>query len=605
MKKLPSISTKKILIAVSVLLAIIFLIFLCVQLISDHSPNHNTNTDPTAPDASQDTKNELRIPDLLGIAKAIKGNLVSALQDIKQNNLEDAREKLNTVHSDISSVRAFMEKMPFLINLIPQAESIYELLNAADMAIPEILLPAIDLLETRPLSALSVGDGFDTRLLCDYIDFLESVIPKLEKLLEAANAIDISLLDSEGKITESLETANKLLDTYHENPEILSMLKAMLGAQGDRTYLIAVQNPSEIRASGGFPGFMSTLRIEDGILTLGDFKTVTKFLTTWTPKDIQITKEESALFHYLSGIRTPRDADLCPDFERVGHIWASSYEERHKEPLSGVISITPHIVQRILAAMGEEIELFDGLVLNGENATKVLIHDIYFKYYDRNHPHPDKSVVSDQLFAEAAEKTMKKLTGNISSDLMEYLPVMKDSIEDRTLMLWMKDEKEQAFIVDMGWNGGLNKDPQNPEAGIYVNVVSASKMGWFLLMDTEIGERTQNADGSYTYPITVTFSNNITEEEINAADSYISGGLGGAMRTVAYFFAPAGGSVDNFTATNGQNIQSKTYNGMTLGFMDQFLLRPNEPITITYTVTTAPGVDVPLELSKTPTAQQS
>ena len=31
--------------------------------------------------------------------------------------------------------------------------------------------------------------------------------------------------------------------------------------------------------------------------------------------------------------------------------------------------------------------------------------------------------------------------------------------------------------------------------------------------DTQIGERTQNADGSYTYPVTVTFSNNITTEE--------------------------------------------------------------------------------------------
>lgn len=124
-------------------------------------------------------------------------------------------------------------------------------------------------------------------------------------------------------------------------------------------------------------------------------------------------------------------------------------------------------------------------------------------------------------------------------------------------------------------------------------------------MDTEIGERTKNADGSYTYPIAVTINNNITEEEIKSADRYISAGLGGSMNTVVYFFAPAGGIVDNFTATNGQNIKIKTYNGMNLGFMDIFSLKPNQPITITYTVTTAPGVETPLVFSKTPTAQQS
>jgi hypothetical protein len=249
--------------------------------------------------------------------------------------------------------------------------------------------------------------------------------------------------------------------------------------------------------------------------------------------------------------------------------------------------------------------LFDGSVFTGDNAMRVILHDIYFQYFDRRNPHPNRYAISDDLFAEAAEKTMSTLTDDISfSRLLDFLPVFKESIADRTLMLWMKDEAEQAFVMEQGWSGGLNKDPENPAAGVYVNVVSASKMGWFLLMDTEIGEPAQNLDGSYTYPITVTFSNNITQDEINAADSYISGGWGGSMSTVAYFFAPAGGSVDNFEASNGKKISLKTYNGMTLGFMDQFPLKPGVDVIITYTVTTAPGVDTPLVFSKTPTAQQ-
>ena len=602
MKKPNTRNTKKLWITVSLLLAVSLMIFLGIQLI----PDYNTNADPSASDATQETQNELRLPDLLGAAKNIKDNLISALQDFKQSNFESARNKLSTARKDIAAVRTWIEKIPFLMKLVPQAESIYDLLDAVDTAIPEILLPAIDLLETRPLSALSVGDGFDTKLLCEYIDFAEAIIPKLEPLIEAANSVDLSILDSECKIAEALETVNELLDSYHENPGILSMFKTMLGAQEDRLYLLAVQNSSEIRASGGFPGSIGTVRIEEGILTLGDFASVYDVLSSWKPKNIQITQEEITLFSYLSGMQAPRDADLCPDFKRVGHIWAYSYEERHKESVSGVISMTPHIVQRLLAVMGGEIELFDGLVLNADNATKVLIHDIYFKYFNRNHYCPDKYTVSDKLFADAAQKTMKKMTGNISaSQILGYLPALKDSIDDRTLMLWMKDEKEQSFVVDMGWSGGLNTDPEKPEAGIYINCVSPSKMGWFLLMDSQIGERTKNTDGSYTYPITVMFSNNMTEEERKAADGYITGGMGGAFRGVAYFFAPAGGSVDNFAATNGQSIRLKTYNGMALGFMDQFLIKPGVPITITYQVTTAPGVDTPLKISKTPTAQQS
>ena len=601
------ISFRKALIRI-VLLVALLTVFLVGVILFIRPPSDSTaNLEPTTNTSSIESpqeQNTLRATELLGTVKAIKNNLRAALEDFKQNNFSGARNKLNSVRRDVASTTSFINKYPLLLSLVPQSEYIPALMDAADTAIAEILLPAVDLLETRPLSSLKVGDGFDVTILHAYLDFGESIMPKVESLMTTANSVDFSMIDSEGKIKELLGLANELLAFYHEYPEILSMLKSMLGAEEDRLYLIAVQNPSEIRASGGFPGSMGTIRIQGGILTVGEFETVVNFLATTTPKNIQITKEEYALFHHLSGIRTPRDADLCPDFERVGHIWASSYEEWHKEPVSGIISVTPHIVQRILDVLDTEIKLFDGLVLNGENALKVLIHDIYFKYYDRNNLSEDRGVISDQLFADAAKKVLELITDNVSvTQLIKYLPVIKESIEDRTLMFWFSEEEEQSLIVDLGWHGGLNRDPETPEAGVYVNVVSASKMGWFLLMDIEMSEGNKNKDGSYTYPITVTFSNNVTPEEVATATTYISGGLNGSMYAAAYFFAPAGGSVDNFTISNGLQIANMTYNGMTLGFLNKFMIRPDDVITVTYTVTTAPGVETPLTFSKTPTAQ--
>ena len=92
-------------------------------------------------------------------------------------------------------------------------------------------------------------------------------------------------------------------------------------------------------------------------------------------------------------------------------------------------------------------------------------------------------------------------------------------------------------------------------------------------------------------------------EEIKTATAYISGGGSGSIYGAAYFFAPAGGTVSDFHADNGQKIQLREYHGLELGFMDKFLLKPDVPVTVTYTVTTAPGVETPLGISKTPTAQ--
>ena len=542
-------------------------------------------------------------------AKSVMAELKLAVKDILEENPESARQRVQTISDEINGLRGPLETGITLLQATAPSkakrlEDAQVLLDVADVGLKEIVLPGIDLMEAYPISALKVGEGFNTRLIGQYLDFAETVMPTAEMLLEKVNSVDLSFLGEEvASYLSYLEFANEAMEFYREDPTVLPLLKSILGTEADRFYVIAVQNPAEIRASGGFPGSMGTIRIQDGVLTVGDFTSVVNMMAKSTPKGIVITKEEVQLFHHLSSINDPRDADLCPDFERVGHIWAMACQEMLRQPVDGVIAVSPHIVQRLLKSMDGQIELFDGTVLNGDNALKVLLHDIYFAYFGKEYV-ANATTVSDELFEEAAKKTLEKLTGDISvSRLLGYLPVLKTSIEDRTLMVWMKDEQEQALMKRLDCDGGLNQDPSKPEAGVYFNMVLASKMGWYILMDTYMEVPTRNEDGSYTYPVTVTFYNIAEKAEIKQARSYISGGLNGAVYGVGYFFAPAGGTVSDFSASNGQTIKPMTYHGLELGFMEKFYLSPDEPVTVTYKVTTAPGVETPLEFSKTPTAQ--
>lgn len=554
----------------------------------------------------QNSQEELSLTDTMNTIKTIKNNLGSALNDIKKSKFDSANTKLESVSQNIHSIRSTVEQkfknVPFLKK---QVNTILDLLDTAEIGMDSVLLPAINFMQSHPLSELRVGDGIHIKLLCEYLDFAESVMPEIEKIMACANSVDLSLIDTDGKIADYLNTANELMDIYHADPEVFTKVKSMLGENEDRLYLLAAQNSAETRASGGFPGSIGTIRIQDGVLTLGDFYPVNDMFVDYTPGDIHITNEEYALFNQLSGIQVPRDSDLCPDFVRVGHIWASSYEAKHNKPVNGVISMTPHIVQRILAATNEEIELADGLKLNGNNAMQILQRDIYFKYFGKTGGwHNDN--IANELFAEAAQKTTKKLMDNMTlAHLLSYLKIATESFEDRTMMLWMKEEAEQELIVRMDWDGGLNNDPENPETGIFFNCVSAGKMGWFLSIDTSVGERTKNKDGSYSYPVTATFSNHMSSEEIQAAGYYITGGTVSLIPGAAYFFAPAGGSISDFTTTGDTKISLKTYNGLQLGYLPSIVLKPNDPITVTYTVTTATNVETPLAVIQTPTAQQN
>lgn len=563
--------------------------------------------DSTVAQTSNEPQEELSASDLLRAVIVLQDDLETALDDIADGDIVTARSKIDGVSLKTQAIRSSLTvTMDNLGDSVPslkaQLENIQNLLDLLDLALDTVAQPIMDQIQNYPISQMGADDGINTKLICDYLDFMESIMPNVEHLIELANTIDFSLVDSEGKVAEYLETANSLLVLYREDDSLFANLKAMFGANGDRLYVISAQNSAEIRASGGFPGAVGTIRIQDGVLILEDFKKVYNVFSSYTPAKANITNTENLLFH--GGLSAPRDADYCPDFERVAYIWALGYEAGQGEPVDGVISITPAIVQKLLASMEDEIKLFDGTVLTGSNAAKVLQHDLYFQYFGNNYV-AGRDTIADQLFADAAKKTMQKLMDNMEIyDVLQYVSIAEECFADRTLMLWMEDSAEQAMLRSLGWNGGLNTDPENPQAGIYYNCTVASKMGWFLIMDIEIGERVKNDDGSYTYPVTVTFSNDITQEELRAASSYITGGNSGAIGGSAYFFAPAGGAVSDFTTSNSSQIEVASYHDLQLGYMRIFNIYPDRPVTVTYNVTTAPGVETSLTLSKTPTMQE-
>lgn len=563
-------------------------------------------SDSTASTTEEPVK-ELTVVELMKAILSLKGDTEGVVDAVEAGEIPQAREKLASISQNTGAVKLSLDRtieslgdgMPAMRE---QMEGAKELLNLLDMVCEKLLEPAIDQMEKNPASQMQTEDGIDTKWLCGYLDFAQSLMPDIQAVVEKANTVDLSLIDSDGEMTGYLQKANDLLALYEKDSTVTDRVKAMLGNEGDRVYLLAAQNSAEIRASGGFPGAMGVIRITDGVLTVEDFHKVYDVLSSYTPTQAAITVQENNLFH--GGLSAPRDADYCPDFERVAYIWALGYETQQNEHIDGVISATPAVVQRILAAMDQEVKLFDGTVLNGDNAVKVLQHDLYFDYFSNNNFVASRGVVADQLFADAAKKTMQTVTGELDTGkLMGLLSVAGDSFEDRTLMLWMEDAQEQELLQKLNWNGGLNTDPEKPQAGIYYNCTVASKMGYFLVMDVQMGEAKRNDDGSYTYPMTVTFSNDITPEEIQLASSYITGGVGGAIGGSAYFFAPAGGTVSDFTTNNGTNVELHNYHDLELGYIRPFQIRNGSPVVVTYNVTTAPGVEAPLTLSMTPTVQ--
>lgn len=538
-------------------------------------------------------------------AKALKADLQDLGDALKELDLSAAQKARARMLADRDALRREMDApalaaaslSPELREELKGAEELLAILDEADEA---LLAPGLALLEENPLSDLNTEDGVRVDKLLLYLDFLETALPRVEPLLDRAESVDLRLLDSDGKLSAALEKLAPWRETARELQSWLPAIRAVLGDGADRLYLFAAQNSSEIRASGGFPGSVGLVRIRDGLLTVSDFESVYNMLVRDTPRRALITPEEDELFG--GRMRLSWDSDFSPDFERVAAIWALAYEDYHASPVDGVFSCTPAVIPRLLEVLGE-VELSDGTVLDAENAGRVLGHDLYFSYMGADWQ-PGAAAKVDGLFAEAARSTLNLLFSKLNGKtLKELLPLFRDSIADRTVMLWLADEAAQAKVRAVGWDAGLNRDPLKPEAGVFFNSTESSKMAWFLDLDTELSEPETNEDGSLSYTLTVTLANTISQEELYAAGGYILGTSKGAIVGSLYLFAPAGGRIEEAVADNGQALKTAQYEGLQLAWLSKLLIWGEQPVTVRCRITTAPGA-APLELMTTPTMQE-
>lgn len=545
---------------------------------------------------------------MLSEANTLKTDLKAVMTDVKERDVESAQNATLKVDNTVrkldrtlsSPVWKAVSHAPFAGKYV---KSVNTLVSVAEDASDNILKPALDVMDEYPLEGLKVGDGFSVSTINAYLNLLEDIEPRIESMTTKMQTVKLPLGKTE-MLSEYTQMLTKLTAAYKENGEYLPLFRAFLGDGSDKLYLLAAQNSAEIRASGGFPGSMGTIRIEDGVLTIDDFKTVYDMISVNPPTEAHITDTEYLLFS--GSLDYARDACYIPDFERVGEIWALAYESENKEHIDGVISLTPVIIQKVLAYTGA-VTLSDGTELNGDNATQMLQKDLYYKYLSSNSSYKISNANDyvDSLFAETAKIVMGKLVDDFDINrIADYSKIFTDGGKDRTILMWMEDETAESYVKAAGCSGALNDDPSNPEAGVFFSGANGSKLGWFVNLDTQIGDDvTINDDGSRTYDVTVTVSNDITRDDMYRAGNYIIGNYNGQVESYLHLFAPAGGTISDFETSNSMTMHMDEYHGLEVAYNVEFMLAPSNPVTVTYKVTTAPGVSTPLKISQTPTLQ--
>lgn len=407
------------------------------------------------------------------------------------------------------------------------------------------------------------------------------------------------------KAKDGFATLNGAVDAAEK---VAPVLPQMLGANGQtRHYLVLAMSNVEIRACGGFPGSRGVMSVTDGKLELGDFVKVDMMKEPLSP--LPITDEEANLFTTgwgLTGFNTlgytMGDVTMTPDYPRAAQLASDMQKAIVGDDIDGVFAVDPVFLQYMLGVVGGT-QLPDGTVVDGSNAAKVLLHDIYWNY-----PVEEQ----DAIFAAVAGSAFNKIVDELgSSDITKIAAAIEKGASEGRILMYSRNDDEEKAAKALGISGALQTDTSEaPILGVYVNNYSYSKMDWFLDKRVTIDSSVENADGSTTYRVTTSLKNTMTPQEKAEMPGYFQGHNGISQDIDdevlrLYLYAPAGGSISDIKTSGSGSIEMNeaTHDGLKVAWGGVHMLL-GQDIKVEYTVTTSKDSGhKELKVRTTPTAQ--
>jgi len=263
----------------------------------------------------------------------------------------------------------------------------------------------------------------------------------------------------------------------------------ILGAEGPRKYLLLFQNSSELRATGGFIGSYGLLELFQG--KAAKFTVDDIYNIDWQIRENIIPPKP--LQEISTGWST-HDANWFLDFPTSAEKISDMYEKTGGATPDGVIAFTPAVLERLLAIAGPVTPDGYDITVTSENFVDVTQEEVEFNY-DRLLNRPKKFLVD---LVPALFERIQELS---SQDRIALARVFLKSLEEKDILIFLRDGEEQQLVLQNGWGGEIRATDNDFLAVVHSNINGFKTDR--VVADTIAHEARIRLDGSVTDTVTV------------------------------------------------------------------------------------------------------
>lgn len=452
----------------------------------------------------------------------------------------------------------------------PQLQAFATVAAAGDSLLGDALLPLVAAAQDSSFDALKPVNGrIDTGALASLAQ------PAQSAAAAAAGAADqlesVSRTPLVGVVSRAVDESTAVFEQAAKGLDALSratrLLPDVLGQNGERNYLILVQNNAEWRSLGGIAGTAILLKTNQGAISLAATESGTSLTSGIKNPVVELPADVQDIYQTRPA-RYFQNLTQIPDFTFDGPLAREMYRSRTGVLVDGVITLDPVVLSYLLRATGP-VTLPDGGSLSADNAVKMLLSDVYQRYQDPK--------VQDAFFAGATGAVFNAFLEGRGSTVSLFAG-LATAADERRVLMWSADPAEQDILEGSSVAGELpTTDEDTARFGVYFNDGGGSKMSYYVKPDVSLAFDQCSPDGqkgARQLSLRVRLTNTAPADAGTSLPAYVTangayGTAPGTATVITNVYLPEGYELVSGGASDGTGFTTGSFEGrqvLTFGF---------------------------------------
>lgn len=401
-------------------------------------------------------------------------NFENAKNEIDNFNFMDAANSFALAYDDLNKASGTLHQLgaSFLsvfgdlpgLNKVKSANNLVEAGQSLSKAGENLSLAFATIYETNLLSFLDVDGGEAatspslSNILSEFKDILTFADKNIKKAGQLMTDIDVAVLpdDKQALFLDFKKQIPTFQSYIGDALNYSDFLFNFVGGSGPKTYIILLQNNSELRPTGGFPGSYALISFENGSLKkifVEDIYLADAGLKTNIIPPIPL--------QHITPNWGMRDANWFADFPTSARKVIELYQLGGGVKVDGVLTINPDIIAKVFDIIGP-IEMPEyGLTLGADNFLAEIQNEVEYEA-DRAAP--------KQILTDLQPRFFQKLAEQDKNHWVSIFKVLSDAIEQKHILAYFNDSKLEDVAIQNGLGGEIKNSEEDYLQVVFSNV---------------------------------------------------------------------------------------------------------------------------------------